>query len=129
MCLCFLGQKVDLLKFIAPTKVGTKEPPHRPKEKVIFQKPSTESTVLVIGFCSTLKAASLEFQAGAFLPEAVCVQRFGNKMVLQLIPLIALCCVLQRNRKPSHPSRHVVGAIDNKRFLRSCCVAGWGFVV
>ena len=32
-------------------------------------------------------------------------------MILQLIPLIALCCVLQRNRKPSHPSRHVVGAV------------------
>lgn len=46
-----------------------------------------------------------------FLPCAVCVQRFGNWMVLQLIPLIALYCVLQRNRKPSHPSRHVVGAV------------------
>lgn len=36
-------------------------------------------------------------------------------MILQLIPLIALCCVLQRNRKPSHPSRHVVGAVLKER--------------
>lgn len=36
-------------------------------------------------------------------------------MILQLIPLIALCCVLQRNRKPSHPSRHVVGAVVKKK--------------
>ncbi|CCD12535.1 unnamed protein product [Trypanosoma congolense IL3000] len=47
------------------------------------------------------------------LPCAVCVQRLGNVMILQLIPLIALCCVLQRNRKPSHPSRHVVRAVTN----------------
>lgn len=32
-------------------------------------------------------------------------------VILQLIPLIALCCVLQRNGKPSHPSRHVVEAV------------------
>lgn len=53
------------------------------------------------------------------LPCAICVQRFGNKMILQLIPLIARCCVLQRNRKPSHPSRHVVGAVLNPE-----CVGG-----
>jgi hypothetical protein len=39
-----------------------------------------------------------------FLPRAICVQRLGNCEILQLIPLIALCCVLQRNGKPSHPS-------------------------
>lgn len=55
------------------------------------------------------------------LPCAICVQRFGNKMILQLIPLIARCCVLQRNRKPSHPSRHVVGAVLNKsRAAKKC---------
>lgn len=40
-------------------------------------------------------------------------------MILQLIPLIALCCVLQRNRKPSHPSRHVVGAVLKDLFFFS----------
>lgn len=49
------------------------------------------------------------------LPCAVCVQRFGNWMILQLIPLIALYCVLQRNRKPSHPSRHVMWAVIHTR--------------
>lgn len=38
-------------------------------------------------------------------------------MILQLIPLIALCCVLQRNRKPSHPSQHVVRAVVKKDFF------------
>ena len=44
-------------------------------------------------------------------------------MILQLIPLIALCCVLQRNRKPSHPSRHVVGAVRNPQNLREASFA------
>ena len=41
------------------------------------KRSSTEST-LVFGFCSTLKVASLKFCTGVLLPEAVCVQRFGN---------------------------------------------------
>lgn len=41
-------------------------------------------------------------------------------MILQLIPLIARCCVLQRNRKPSHPSRHVVGAVLNRSRAAKC---------
>jgi hypothetical protein len=71
------------------------------------------------------------------LPGAFCVQRFGNRVILQLIPLIALCCVLQRNRKPSHPSRHVVEAVQDKNFFLSSgktnlatvklqdCLIGW----
>lgn len=64
-------------------------------------------------FCSTLSMACTGMAHEGLLPCAICVQRFGNKMILQLIPLIARCCVLQRNRKPSHPSRHVVGAVLN----------------
>ena len=45
-----------------------------------------------------------------FLPSAFCVQRFSNGMILQFIPLIALCCVLHRYGKPSHPSRHVLSS-------------------
>jgi hypothetical protein len=40
-------------------------------------------------------------------------------VILQLIPLIALCCVLQRNGKPSHPSRHVVEAVVHRKSKRS----------
>lgn len=58
------------------------------------------------------------------LPCAVCVQRFGNWLVLQLIPLIALYCVLQRNRKPSHPSRHVVGAVLHAHTTSVCASSG-----
>ena len=64
--------------------------------------------------CSTLSMACTGMAHERLLPCAICVQRFGNKMILQLIPLIARCCVLQRNRKPSHPSRHVVGAVLNR---------------
>jgi len=56
------------------------------------------------------------------LPCAICVQRFGNWMVLQFIPLIALYCVLQRNRKPSHPSRHVVGAVLHTHTQEKRCI-------
>lgn len=63
----------------------------------------------------TENAACTGMTREELLPCAFCVQRFGNWMILQLIPLIALCCVLQRNRKPSHPSRHVVGAVLVKR--------------
>lgn len=66
-------------------------------------------------FCSTLSMACTGMAHEGLLPCAICVQRFGNKMILQLIPLIARCCVLQRNRKPSHPSRHVVGAVFNTK--------------
>ena len=62
----------------------------------------------------TENMACLELNHKCLLPSAICVQRFGNWKVLQLIPLIALCCVLQRNRKPSHPSRHVVRAVVNR---------------
>lgn len=65
--------------------------------------------------CSTLSMACTGMAHERLLPCAICVQRFGNRMILQLIPLIARCCVLQRNRKPSHPSRHVVGAVVNPR--------------
>ena len=69
-----------------------------------------------IVFCSTLRfAACTRFTGEQLLSGAFCVQRFGNRVILQLIPLIALCCVLQRNRKPSHPSRHVVGAVVKGR--------------
>lgn len=69
-------------------------------------------------FCSTLSMACTGMAHEGLLPCAICVQRFGNKMILQLIPLIARCCVLQRNRKPSHPSRHVVGAVLNQKVER-----------
>lgn len=68
--------------------------------------------------CSTLSMACTGMAHEGLLPCAICVQRFGNKMILQLIPLIARCCVLQRNRKPSHPSRHVVGAVLNQKVER-----------
>lgn len=45
------------------------------------------------------------------LPCAICVQRFGDNRFCNSHHNIALRCVLQRNRKPSHPSRHVVGAV------------------
>lgn len=72
-------------------------------------------------FCSTLSMACTGMAHEGLLPCAICVQRFGNKMILQLIPLIARCCVLQRNRKPSHPSRHVVGAVFNKKKKKKGC--------
>lgn len=75
-------------------------------------------------FCSTLSMACTGMAHEGLLPCAICVQRFGNKMILQLIPLIARCCVLQRNRKPSHPSRHVVGAVFNKK--KGCCFLSSG---
>jgi hypothetical protein len=51
------------------------------------------------------------------LPGAFCVQRFSNGMILQYIPLIALCCVLHRYGKPSHPSRHVLDATQGGKLL------------
>ena len=72
--------------------------------------------------------ACLELNHWCLLPSAVCVQRFGNWKVLQLIPLIALCCVLQRNGKPSHPSRHVVWAVVNRGWAANLLLLGF-FVI
>ena len=76
-------------------------------------RPERQHTGSFCFVCSTLSMACTGMAHERLLPCAICVQRFGNKMILQLIPLIARCCVLQRNRKPSHPSRHVVGAVLN----------------
>lgn len=92
-----------------------------PELGLLFQKRRTRSAEtqrmrMRLGaffVCSTLRMACTGMAHERLLPCAICVQRFGNRMILQLIPLIARCCVLQRNRKPSHPSRHVVGAVVN----------------
>lgn len=109
-----------------PGTANTKPNGHAPRGAtpelgLLFQKratlrpPPCERGVRVGAFfvCSTLSMACTGMAHERLLPCAICVQRFGNRMILQLIPLIARCCVLQRNRKPSHPSRHVVGAVIN----------------
>ena len=88
-----------------------------PELGLLVQKRRTTIQLRIMGaffVCSTLSMACTGMAHERLLPCAICVQRFGNKMILQLIPLIARCCVLQRNRKPSHPSRHVVGAVLNR---------------
>lgn len=107
-----------------PSQTAAREaqkPPPRLSPDSCFEK-KTEREEKKISFlvffffvCSTLSMACTGMAHEGLLPCAICVQRFGNKMILQLIPLIARCCVLQRNRKPSHPSRHVVGAVLNKK--------------
>lgn len=102
-----------------PGTANTKPNGHAPRGAtpelgLLFQKRATLRFVWVLFFvCSTLSMACTGMAHERLLPCAICVQRFGNRMILQLIPLIARCCVLQRNRKPSHPSRHVVGAVIN----------------
>lgn len=110
----------------APSTANTKPNGHAPRGAtpelgLLFQKRATPRPPLVRGVrvgaffvCSTLSMACTGMAHERLLPCAICVQRFGNRMILQLIPLIARCCVLQRNRKPSHPSRHVVGAVINR---------------
>lgn len=89
----------------------------------------------VFCFFDTEHAACTGITREELLPGAFCVQRFSNGMILQYIPLIALCCVLHRYGKPSHPSRHVLdatqgvspflpvcgGAVDVR--ARHCCCA------
>lgn len=107
-----------------PSQTAAREaqkPPPRLSPDSCFEKKNREQekkiSFLCFFFfvCSTLSMACTGMAHEGLLPCAICVQRFGNKMILQLIPLIARCCVLQRNRKPSHPSRHVVGAVLNKK--------------
>ena len=109
---------------IALTEASTKEPPHR---SLFFLRKKRNQAQNLLGvtlwkveflvFVRHWDMACLELNSKSLLPSAICVQRFGNWKVLQLIPLIALCCVLQRNRKPSHPSRHVVRAIVNSSWV------------
>lgn len=69
----------------------------------------------LIFFCSTLSnTACTGITHGGLLPSAFCVQRLSNGEILQFIPLIALCCVLHRYGKPSHPSRHVLGSAPRR---------------
>ena len=99
---------------IVLTKASTKEPPHRHGFLCTRQAQDLLVYFYFLVFVRHWDMACLELDPEDFLPSAICVQRFGNWKVLQLIPLIALCCVLQRNRKPSHPSRHVVWAVHNR---------------
>ena len=90
--------------------------PETHQRKCCRKKRGTNSLFFVLGFwLSTLRnTACLRFTPGELLSSAICVQRFSNWEVLQLIPLIAVCCVLQRIGKPSHPSWHVVGAMPQR---------------
>ena len=106
-----------------PSQTAAREaqkPPPRLSPDSCFEKKNRERkkdflSCFFFFFFLTLSMACTGMAHEGLLPCAICVQRFGNKMILQLIPLIARCCVLQRNRKPSHPSRHVVGAVLNKK--------------
>jgi hypothetical protein len=69
--------------------------------------------LLEVCFFDTELTACTGITHEELLPSAFCVQRFSNGMILQYIPLIALCCVLHRYGKPSHPSRHVLDATQD----------------
>jgi hypothetical protein len=82
---------------------GGVSPPTRPPHASLSE----------ICFFDTELTACTGITHEGLLPSAFCVQRFSNGMVLQYIPLIALCCVLHRYGKPSHPSRHVLDATQD----------------